>query len=265
MSASKQKLVYENRITLAAGEQKTLTPTQMGLVLQDQDFAVITQISVGKGLSYILDQNTGNVTIYNNTLLDIENAHLNITAQHSIEYKPVTEAALPASAVIADSALIRGLEERGFNTLDDNNILSAGGQLPWSDVGDSQLPAGTITWDTNGVVGRFTLNKSGKYRISYKSALSSDAAGIMSNSLVRDPANAGAGTTVLQQNGESIPATHLSATVALEEVVTVDEADVAADRTFGTLCVPSAGTAARGFTAQAANVKCANILIEKIA
>lgn len=265
MSASKQKLVYENRVTLAAGEQVVLTPAQMGLVLQDQDAARITQISLGKGLSYILDPVTSNVTILNNTQGDIQNAHVNITAQHSIEYKPVAEAAIPATGVVTDSALIRGLEERGFTTLADANVLGAGGQLPWNVVGDSQLPAGTITWDTDGVVGRFTLNKSGKYRISYNAALSVEQAAIMANTLVRDPANAGAGTTVLQQNGESIPATHLSATVTLDEVVTVDEADDAADRTFGTLCVPTAGTAARGFTGQAAGAKCANILIEKIA
>lgn len=273
MSNSAQKIVYENRINLASGEQITLTPAIMGIVFQNLSRAVITQVTAEKGIKHQIIPNLIapkeiTVILYNDTPNNITDAYINVTAQHSIQYKPVVEDPAPAAAPIADASLIRGKEERTFAVLADaNNIDSV---LPFEDVGESTLPAGTISWSLL-PVGRFTLERAGKYQISVVAAVSSDAENLASVALLRDPANVGSGIVVEQQTGVPFPTVTVediptqSSLVALQEIVEVTDLQSAADRTFeariGGVVV---SVISRGFFGQTAGAKCANIIIEKI-
>ncbi len=277
MSQSTQKLVYQNRVTLASGEQITLLPAVLGLQLQNQKAARVTQVDVAQGLEYELNETLGvtdSVVIYNPTPNEIENAHINITAQHSIEYKPVTEVAVPAAVPIADSSKITGKEERTFAVLSPE-LNAVASRLPFDTAGESTLPAGTISWDLVNT-GRFTLERAGKYQISVLASLSADAVALVACSLVRDPANAGSGPVIEQQTGTVFPDVTIpddisvfSGNLLLQEIVEItalQAAGAAPDRTFQCSVTPAPDTVVltRGFTSQAAAAKCANIIIEKI-
>lgn len=268
MSESKQKLVYENRVSLGVGQQITLTPAQMGLVLQNQRPAQITQVSVGQGVEYELDSVTQNLTLINPKNQAVTNAHLNVTAQHTIEFKPEDEAAPPAPAPAPASA-IRGKEERTFAVVDNaGNANELIGLLPFDTAGESTLPAGVISWGTGPDAGLLTINQSGLYQISAIASLWSDQETVLISSLLRDPT----GVAVVEQStvhplGEILGDPSIYAgTVALQEIVEVDGAAPLPDRLFAltlTASVP-ASLVQRGFN-NPVGTKVANVIVEKIA
>ncbi len=282
MAQSAQKLVYENRIDLPSGSQITLTPTVLGIVLQNLRNATITQITAEKGIKHILDPITSNVTFYNDGPNDIQDAYVNVTAQHTIQYKPVVEPPTPGSAPIDDDSLIRGKEERTFAVLSPE-LNAINPRLPFDTVGETTLPVGTILWDALNV-GRFSLERAGKYQISalasfhpMDQALEQNIQDLAVSALLRDPANAGSGTISEQQIVAPSPLITIglvnvaSGNFIHQEIVEVTPAQAAnanaADRTFEIRVASGEPTAVlrRGFIGQVIGAKCANIIIEKIA
>ena len=271
MSDSKQKLVYENRLSLGVGQQITLTAAQTGLVLQNQRPARITQVSVGQGLEYEIDSVTQAVTITNPKNQAVTNAHINITAQHSIEFKPEDEAAPPAPAPApAPASAIRGKEERTFAVVEGNGNIIDNAVLPWEDQGESTLPVGVIAWGAGAETGIFRLNLTGLYQISVLASVSTTDDTVLTAQLVRDPAGAGAGTVIEQASVESVPkitvgnAGFLHGKIVLQEIVEIDGDAPAADRTFITsISSLVATTITRGFGNEE-GTKVGNIIIEKL-
>lgn len=257
MAATAQKIQAKGTIpVLNALTQVVIPAATLGLRLQGGSRPPITSALVEKGAKFDIDEATGALTIYNDSPENLANVRFIVFSDHTSERDNKADIVPPAPIPYAGPAIGASIPSADLGTA--TSALAAAGRIQ-NDLLFSSLGAALVMDGAN--AGRFTIAESGVYRIRSEVQAKTDNDGAASNTLrlIQDPA--GAANPIVERRALST-AIDDPCDMALEEVISVDAADPAAERTFEFRMVASAGTGSLGFDGQTGRVS--HVVIERI-
>lgn len=257
MSFTAQKIQAKGTIpTLNALTQVVIPAANLGLRLKEGSRPPITSVLAEKGAKYNVNEATGELTIYNDSPENLTDIRVVVFSDHTVERDNKPDIVIPAPVPYGGAAIGASIPSADF--IANPGELGANGRIQFLNVRSSLGTA--ITVDPINL-GRFTINESGDYRFRCEiqgEAIESLGTATLDLTRVSDPA----GLAVLSAERRAWIEPGQAGDLAEEDLLTIDAADPAINRTFEYRLAVSEGIPTVGFAGQ--TQRAGHLVIERV-